>query len=79
MHRKLLRSGAMVYAVSSEFKGGGMSIVSSEELASGLQNMITMYLSDRVLCDQSAIRLLVLEQEIKYLRKQLEESKNESL
>lgn len=54
-------------------------MLSSQELANGLQNMVTMYLSDRVLCDQSAIRLLVLEEEIKFLRKQLEEVQNESL
>lgn len=54
-------------------------MVSSEELASGLQNMVTMYLSDRVICDQSAIRLLVLEEEIKFLRKQLQEVQNESV
>lgn len=55
-------------------------MVSSEELASGLQNMVTMYLSDRVILDQSAIRLMVLETEVKFLRKQLEEvQKNESV
>ena len=54
-------------------------MVSSEELASGLQNMVTMYLSDRVICDQSAIRLLVLEEEIKFLRKQLQEVQNEGV
>ena len=54
-------------------------VATSEELASGLQNMITNYLSDRVICDQSAIRLLVLETEIKFLRKQLEEAQNESV
>jgi hypothetical protein len=54
-------------------------MVSSEELASGLQNMVTMYLSDRVICDQSAIRLLVLETEIKFLQKQLEEVQRESV
>jgi hypothetical protein len=52
--------------------------MSSEELANGLQNMVTMYLSDRVLLDQSAIRLLVLEEEIKFLRKQLQEVQNEN-
>jgi hypothetical protein len=54
-------------------------MVSSEELASGLQNMVTMHLSDRVICDQSAIRLLVLETEIKFLQKQLQEVQDESL
>ena len=54
-------------------------MVTSEELASGLQNMVTMYLSDRVICDQSAIRLLVLETEIKFLQKQLEEVQRESV
>jgi hypothetical protein len=54
-------------------------MLSSEELASGLQNMVTMHLSDRVLCDHSAIRLMVLETEIKFLRKQLEESENERI
>jgi len=53
-------------------------MMSSEELANGLQNMVTMYLSDRVLLDQSAIRLLVLEEEIKFLRKQLQEVQNEN-
>jgi hypothetical protein len=52
-------------------------MVTSEELASGLQNMVTMYLSDRVICDQSAIRLLVLEEEIRFLTKQLQEAQNE--
>ena len=54
-------------------------MVSSEELASGLQNMVTSLLSDRVICDMSAIRLLVLEEEIKFLRKQLQEVQNESV
>ena len=54
-------------------------MIASSELASNLQNMVTMYLSDRVTLDQSAIRLLVLEEEIRFLRKQLEELKNESL
>ena len=52
-------------------------MVTSEELANGLQNMVTMYLSDRVICDQSAIRLLVLEEEIRFLTKQLKEAQNE--
>jgi len=38
-----------------------------------------MYLSDRVILDQSAIRLIVLETEIKFLQKQLEEVQNESV
>ena len=53
-------------------------MIPSEKLAEGLQNLATMYLSDRILCDQSAIRLLVLETEIKFLRKQLEEAENEN-
>ena len=53
-------------------------MLSSEELASGLQNMVTMHLSDRVLCDRSAVQLLVLETEIKFLRKQLEEAEREN-
>jgi hypothetical protein len=54
-------------------------MVTSEELASGLRNMVTMLLSDRVICDQSAIRLLELEEEVKFLRKQLQEVQNESV
>lgn len=54
-------------------------MVTSEELASGLQNMVTMYLSDRVICDQSAIRLLALEEEVRFLTKQLQEVQNESV
>jgi hypothetical protein len=53
-------------------------MLSSQELADGLQSMITTYLSDRVLCDQSAIRLMVLETEIQFLRKQLQEVQNEN-
>jgi hypothetical protein len=40
--------------------------------------MVTNLLSERVLCDQSAIRLMVLETEIKFLRKQLEEAEREN-
>jgi hypothetical protein len=54
-------------------------MVTSEELASGLRNMVTMLLSDRVVCDQSAIQLMVLEEEIKFLRKQLQEVQNEGV
>ena len=54
-------------------------MVTSEELASCLQNMVTNYLSDRVVCDQAAIRLMVLETEIKYLRSQLQEVQNEGV
>jgi hypothetical protein len=54
-------------------------MIPSEKLAEGLKNLVTMYLSDRILCDQSAIRLMFLETEIKFLRKQLEESENESI
>ena len=53
-------------------------MITSETLASGLQNLVTMYLSDRILCDQSAIRLLELEEEVKFLRKQLQEVQDES-
>ena len=53
-------------------------MITSENLACGLQNMVTNLLSDRVLCDQSAIRLMVLEEEIKFLRKQLQESEHGS-
>ena len=52
-------------------------MVTSEKLAEGLRNLVTMYLSDRIICDQSAIRLLVLEEELKFLRKQLQEAQNE--
>jgi len=52
-------------------------MITSEKLAEGLRNLVTMYLSDRILCDQSAIRLLVLEEELKFLRKQLQEAQNE--
>ena len=54
-------------------------MITSKDLACGLQNMVTNLLSDRIICDQSAIRLMVLETEIKFLRKQLEESENESI
>jgi hypothetical protein len=54
-------------------------MITSKDLACGLQNMVTNLLSDRVLCDQSALRLMALEEEIKFLRKQLEESENESI
>jgi hypothetical protein len=54
-------------------------MITSEDLACGLQNMVTNLLCDRVICDQSAIRLMVLEEEIKFLRKQLQESENESI
>jgi hypothetical protein len=53
-------------------------MITSEDLACGLQNMVTNLLSERVLCDQSAIRLMVLETEIKFLRKQLEEAEREN-
>jgi hypothetical protein len=54
-------------------------MIPSEKLAEGLKNLVTMYLSDRILCDQSAIRLMVLETEVKFLRSQLQEVQNESL
>jgi hypothetical protein len=54
-------------------------MITSEKLAEGLKNLVTMYLSDRILCDQSAIRLLVLEEELKFLRKQLQEAQNERI
>jgi hypothetical protein len=54
-------------------------MLSSQELADGLQIMVTMHLSDRILCDQSAIQLMVLEEEIKFLRKQLQEVQNEGV
>jgi hypothetical protein len=54
-------------------------MLSSQELADGLQRMVTMHLSDRILCDQSAIQLMVLEEEIKFLRKQLQEVQNEGV
>ncbi len=54
-------------------------MITSEELAKGLQNMFTHTLSDRVICDQCAIRLLVLEEELKFLRNQLQELQNESV
>ena len=53
-------------------------MITSEELISGLQNMVTNSLSDRVICDQSAILLLVLETEVKFLTKQLQEVQDES-
>jgi hypothetical protein len=52
-------------------------MITSEDLACGLQNMVTNLLSDRIICDQSAIRLMVLETEIKFLMKQLQEVQNE--
>jgi hypothetical protein len=52
-------------------------MATSEELASGLQHMVTNLLSDRVICDMSAIRLLVLEEEIRFLTKQLQEVQSE--
>jgi hypothetical protein len=39
-------------------------MTSSEHLASCLQNMVTNTLSDRVICDMSALRLMALEQEL---------------
>lgn len=54
-------------------------MITSEELANALQNIVTSTLGERVICDQSAIRLRVLEEEIQFLRKQLEESQNESV
>ena len=52
-------------------------MITSEELANALQNMVTHTLSERVICDQSAIRLMVLEEELKFLRMQLQEIKYE--
>jgi RNA-binding protein YlmH len=54
-------------------------LITSEELANALQNMVANTLGDRVICDQSAIRLMVLEEELKFLRKQLQEVSNESV
>ena len=54
-------------------------MITNEELRNGLQNMVTNSLSDRYICDQSAILLLVLETEIKFLMKQLQEVQNESV
>lgn len=54
-------------------------MITSEELAQQLQNMVTNTLSDRVICDQSAIRLMVLEEELKFLRKQLQEVGHEGV
>ena len=54
-------------------------MITSEELANALQKMVTHTLGDRVICDQSAIRLIVLEEELKFLRKQLQEVSNESV
>lgn len=53
-------------------------MITSKDLACGLQNMVTNLLSDRVLCDQSALRLMALEEEVKFLRKQLEEAEREN-
>ncbi len=54
-------------------------MITSEELANALQNMVANTLGDRVICDQSAIRLMVLEEELKFLRKQLQEVQNEGV
>jgi len=54
-------------------------LITSEELANALQNMVANTLGDRVICDQSAIRLMVLEEELKFLRKQLQEVQNEGV
>lgn len=54
-------------------------MIGTKELANALQRMVTNTLSDRVICDQSAIRLMVLEEELKFLRMQLQEQKNESV
>jgi hypothetical protein len=43
-------------------------MTSSEHLASCLQNMVTNTLSDRVICDMSALRLMALEQELELHR-----------
>jgi hypothetical protein len=43
-------------------------MTSSEQLASCLQNMVTNTLSDRVICDMSALRLMALEKELELQR-----------
>ena len=43
-------------------------MTSSEHLASCLQSMVTNTLSDRVICDMSALRLMALEQELELQR-----------
>jgi hypothetical protein len=40
----------------------------TDQLASSLQNMITNTLSDRVICDMSALRLIALEEELELQR-----------
>ena len=51
----------------------------SDVLAERLRNMVVDNLQDRIVCDKSAIMLMVLEQEIQFLRKQLQEVQNESV
>ena len=43
-------------------------MTSSEQLASNLQHMVTNTLSDRVICDMSALRLIALEEELELQR-----------
>jgi len=54
-------------------------MLTNEELRNGLQNMVVNSLSDRYICDQSAILLLVLETEVKFLTNQIQELQNESI
>jgi hypothetical protein len=52
-------------------------MITSDLLAEQLRSMVVMKISDRIICEQSAIRLLMLEQEIQSLIKQLQEAQNE--
>ena len=52
-------------------------MITSDLLAEQLRSMVVMKISDRIICDQSALRLMMLEQEVKFLTKQLQEAQNE--
>jgi hypothetical protein len=53
-------------------------MITSDLLAEQLRSMVVTKISDRIICDQSAIRLLMLEQEIGILIKQLQEVQSEN-
>lgn len=53
-------------------------MITSDLLAEQLRSMVVMKISDRIICDQSSLRLMMLEQEIKFLTKQLQEVQSEN-
>ena len=52
-------------------------MITSDLLAEQLRSMVVMKISDRIICDQSSLRLIMLEQEVECLRKQLQEVQSE--